>query len=73
MFIAILAFSAFIIAGVAAYFSVYGIATLYAGSFISVLVMAGALEVGKSSTKGVVYSMVAVMVGNYLLTQILLL
>jgi len=31
------------------------------------------LEVGKSSTKGVVYSMVAVMVGNYLLTQILLL
>ena len=47
MFIAILAFSAFIIAGVAAYFSVYGIATLYAGSFISVLVMAGALEVGK--------------------------
>ena len=47
MFIAILAFSAFVIAGVAAYFSVYGIATLYAGSFISVLVMAGALEVGK--------------------------
>ena len=33
----------------------------------------GALEVGKSSTKGVVYSMVAVMVANYLLTQILLL
>ena len=47
MFIAILAFSAFVIAGVAAYFSVYGIATLYAGAFISVLVMAGALEVGK--------------------------
>jgi phospholipid/cholesterol/gamma-HCH transport system permease protein len=33
----------------------------------------GALEFGKSSTKGVVYSMVAVMVANYLLTQILLL
>ena len=47
MFIAILALSAFVIAGVAAYFSVYGIATLYAGAFISVLVMAGALEVGK--------------------------
>lgn len=47
MFIAILAFSAFVIAGVAAYFSVQGIATLYAGAFISVLVMAGALEVGK--------------------------
>jgi len=47
MFITILALSAFIIAGVAAYFSVQGIATLYAGAFISVLVMAGALEVGK--------------------------
>jgi hypothetical protein len=47
MFIAILAFSAFVIAGVAAYFSVQGIATLYAGAYISVLVMAGALEVGK--------------------------
>lgn len=47
MFVGILALTAFIIAGVAAYFSVYGIATLYAGSFISVLVMAGALEVGK--------------------------
>jgi phospholipid/cholesterol/gamma-HCH transport system permease protein len=33
----------------------------------------GALEVGKSSTKGVVYSMVAVMVANYILTQLLLL
>jgi len=47
MFVGILALTAFIIAGVAAYFSVYGIATLYAGAFISVLVMAGALEVGK--------------------------
>lgn len=47
MFILILALTAFVIAGVAAYFSVQGIATLYAGAFISVLVMAGALEVGK--------------------------
>lgn len=47
MFVGILAITAFVIAGVAAYFSVYGIATLYAGAFISVLVMAGALEVGK--------------------------
>lgn len=47
MFILILALSAFVIAGVAAYFSVQGIATLYAGAYISVLVMAGALEVGK--------------------------
>lgn len=47
MFILILALTAFVIAGVAAYFSVQGIATLYAGAFISVLVMAGALEIGK--------------------------
>lgn len=47
MFIAILAAAAFVIAGVAAYFSVQGIATLYAGAYISVLVMAGSLEVGK--------------------------
>ena len=47
MFVGILALTAFIIAGVAAYFSVQGIATLYAGAYISVLVMAGALEAGK--------------------------
>ena len=47
MFVGILALTAFIIAAVAAYFSVYGIATLYAGAFVSVLVMAGALETGK--------------------------
>lgn len=33
----------------------------------------GALEVGQSSTKAVVYSIVLVMVANYLLTQIMLL
>lgn len=47
MFVTILALTAFVIAGAAAYFSVQGIATLYAGAYISVLIMAGALEVGK--------------------------
>ena len=47
MFVSILALTAFVIAGAAAYFSVQGIATLYAGAYISVLVMAGALEAGK--------------------------
>ncbi|MFC2118778.1 MlaE family ABC transporter permease [Bacteroidota bacterium] len=32
----------------------------------------GALEVGRSSTKGVVYSMIAILIANYLLTQLLL-
>jgi hypothetical protein len=47
MFVSILAITAFVIAGAAAYFSVQGIATLYAGAYISVLIMAGALEAGK--------------------------
>jgi len=33
----------------------------------------GALEVGKSSTQAVVYSIILVMISNYMLTQILLL
>jgi phospholipid/cholesterol/gamma-HCH transport system permease protein len=53
------AFFAFILSTIPAYHGYYA--------------SGGALEVGKSSTKGVVYSMVAVMVANYLLTQILLL
>jgi hypothetical protein len=47
MFVIILALTAFVIAGAAAWFSVQGIATLYAGAYVSVLVMAGALEAGK--------------------------
>jgi hypothetical protein len=47
MFVSILALTAFVIAGAAAYFSVQGIATLYVGAYISVLIMAGALEAGK--------------------------
>lgn len=47
MFVTILALTAFVIAGAAAYFSVQGIATLYAGAYMSVLIMAGSLEMGK--------------------------
>jgi hypothetical protein len=47
MFKLILALSAILVAGCAAYFSVQGLATLYAGSFIAVCVMAGSLEFGK--------------------------
>lgn len=43
----ILAFSAFLISGTAAFFSVYGISSLFAGSSISVSVMSGSLEIGK--------------------------
>ena len=41
-----------LVAGVAAYFSVIGLATIFAGSFWPVVVMAGALEVGKLVTAG---------------------
>jgi hypothetical protein len=47
MFKLVLALSAILVAGCAAYFSVQGLATLYAGSFIAVCVMAGSLEFGK--------------------------
>ena len=41
-----------LVAGVAAYFSVIGLATLFAGSFWPVVVMAGVLEIGKLVTAG---------------------
>src|SRR5579862_8527709 len=43
----ILGFSALLIALCAAFFSVYGITTLFAGASISVMVMASSLEIGK--------------------------
>lgn len=46
-FILLLGLSALLVAGAAAYFSVLGIATLFAGSYYQVMVMAGALEFGK--------------------------
>jgi hypothetical protein len=76
MFIAILAITAFVIAGVAAYFSVQGIATLYAGAFISVLVMAGALEVGKLVATSFLYRYwhkTNLLLKTYILVAILLL
>lgn len=47
MFSLILGFSALVVAGCAAFFSVQGLATLYAGQFIAVCIMAGGLEFGK--------------------------
>ena len=47
MFKFIVGFSALIVAGCAAFFSVQGLATLYAGQFLAVCIMAGGLEIGK--------------------------
>jgi hypothetical protein len=47
MFIILVGLAAFIVAGCAAFFSVQGLATLYAARFVAVCVMAGSLEIGK--------------------------
>lgn len=47
MFSLIVGLAALIVAACAAYFSVQGLATLYAGQFIAVCIMAGGLEFGK--------------------------
>lgn len=47
IFIAILILSTLTIAGCAAFFSVYGLATIFEGAFIPVIVMGSALEAGK--------------------------
>ena len=47
MFSIIVGFSALVVAGCAAFFSVQGLATLYAGQFLAVCIMAGGLEFGK--------------------------
>lgn len=47
MFTFLLFLIALLVAGCAAYFSVLGIATLFSGHYIQVLIMAGSLELGK--------------------------
>jgi hypothetical protein len=47
MFTILVGLAAFIVAGCAAFFSVQGLATLYAARFVAVCIMAGGLEVGK--------------------------
>lgn len=47
MFTVLVGLAAFIVAGCAAFFSVQGLATLYAARYIAVCIMAGGLEVGK--------------------------
>jgi hypothetical protein len=47
LFTTLVGLTAMLVAGCAAYFSVVGIATLFAGHFTQVLVMASALEIGK--------------------------
>jgi len=47
VFITLLAFSAFSIAAVAGYFSIYGLASIFSGWFFEIIAMGVALEMGK--------------------------
>lgn len=55
LFIALLIFAATTIAGSAAFFSVYGLAYTFSGTFWSVVVMGSSLEVGKLVTASYLY------------------
>ena len=50
-----LGLSALFIAGCAAFFSVFGIAKLFSGAFLSVVIMASSLEIGKLVTASFLY------------------
>ena len=55
VFIALLFLSAFSLASCAAYFSIVGLATIFAGSFWPVIIMGGSLEVAKLITASFLY------------------
>jgi hypothetical protein len=55
IFTFVIGFLALAVASVAAYFSVYGIATLFSGAFVATLVMASVLEVAKLGMTSYLY------------------
>jgi len=76
MFKYILGFSAFALAGCAAFFSVKGIALLFAASFWSVALMAGTLELAKLISASYLYRCwkdINKILKNYMLTAVILL
>ena len=65
-----------LVVGVAAYFSVIGLATIFAGSFWPVVVMAGVLEIGKLVTAGFLHlrwSDINRLMRYYLMTSVVVL
>jgi hypothetical protein len=76
MFIAILILVTLSIAGSAAFFSVYGLAQIFTGSFWPVVIMASALEAGKLVAASYVYRYwdhISIALKAYLLSAILVL
>ena len=50
-----LGISALLIAGSAAFFSVFGLSKLFSGAALSVIIMAGSLEIGKLVSAAFIY------------------
>lgn len=76
MFRILLGLTALLIAGCAAFFSVRGIATLFSGAFLSVVIMAGSLELGKLIATTFLHrfwSKTSKLLKTYLLVAVLLL
>lgn len=72
----LLGLTALFVAGCAAYFSVLGIATLFAGSFLQVAIMASSLELGKLVATSYLYrywSKTTLVLKTYLIIAVLVL
>jgi TolA-binding protein len=64
------------IAGSAAFFSIYGLANIFTGSFLAVVIMASSLEAGKLIAASFVYrywSTISFMMKSYLISAVLVL
>lgn len=75
-FIVVLVITALALAGSAAYFSVYGLAQVFAGAFWSVIFMGASLEAGKLVASSFLYRFwdkISVLLRAYLLTAIIVL
>jgi len=75
-FIIVLIFSTISIAGVAAYFSIYGLAAIFSGIFWPVVLMGSALELGKLVAASYVYrfrNSISFIMKTYLISAILVL
>lgn len=76
LFIILLALTTISIAGIAAFFSVYGLAQIFQGTFVAVLIMGGALEAGKLVATSFLYrywDQVGWFMKTYLISAVLLL
>jgi hypothetical protein len=75
-FIILLGLTTISIAGCAAYFSVYGLAQIFSGTFIPIIIMGGALEAGKLVAASYVYRywhMMSKVIASYLIIAVIVL